>query len=72
MHADVVYGSPLTENPFSGKTYFYTLASGVVRHLGRGGDGAFHGAARQDLAKRQVVDVPLGPHRPIGAADRAP
>lgn len=43
-----------------------------VRHLGSGGHGAVDGAAGQDVAQRQVVDVPLGPrcHRPIGASDR--
>ena len=45
--------------------------TGLVRHLGSGGHGAVDGAAGQDVAQRQVVDVPLGPrrHRPIGASD---
>ena len=34
---DVIYGWPLTENQFSGKTYFYTIApreSGVKDYIG--------------------------------------
>ena len=45
--ADVINGSPLTENQFYGKSYFYTLASGFrgqkndgpeERHRPQGGD----------------------------------
>ena len=48
------------------------VTRGRVRHLGSGGHGAVDGAAGQDVAQGQVVDVPLGPrrHRPIRASDR--
>ena len=40
------------------------VTRGRVRHLGGGGHGAVDGAAGQDVAQGQVVDVPLGPQCP--------
>ena len=42
--------------------------AGRVAQLGRGGRRAVDGAARHDVAQRQVVDVALGPQRAVGAA----